>query len=396
MKSDCILIRYGELALKGKNQNVFVQKLMKNIRNKLKGFINVRVIRRQGRLFVELNGHVAEPIINELKNVFGIVAFSPAKRVRNEIECIGEAVLNFVSRSQFTTFKVISKRANKMFPMGSQEMNQYFGSLVLSKMSDVRVDVHHPDLRIHIEVRERDTYIYGNDIKGLGGLPVGVSGKVLLFLSGGIDSPVAGYLALKRGAELECIHFHSYPYTSNRARQKVIDLAQQLTKYGGSLKIYMVPFTEVQLEIKKECSEPYLVTIMRRMMFRIAEEIVKQKTLTFITGENLGQVASQTLESLSTINNSTNALILRPLITMDKQEIISVAKKIHTYETSILPYEDCCTVFLPKNPKTKPIERFVCEEEKKLNMEVLIQNAVSGVEVLYLSDEPKEEGLNFL
>lgn len=391
MKADCILIRYGELALKGKNQNSFVQQLMRNIRNKVKRYGGVHLTRRQGRLFIELNGHNPEPVLRELQTVFGIVGFSAALRVENEIEAIENALTEFVTHCEFQSFKVVAKRANKRFPIGSQELNQRLGELVLSRLDHTKVDVHDPDLRIHIEIRERETYIYGNDKKGLGGLPVGISGKVMLLLSGGIDSPVAGFLAAKRGASIDCIHFHSYPYTSQRARQKVIDLARQLTDYTGPIRVYLIPFTEVQLEIKKKCSESYLVTIMRRMMFRIAEEVAKEKVLAFITGENLGQVASQTLESLSTISAATNKLILRPLIAMDKQEIITIAKKINTYETSILPYEDCCTLFLPKNPKTKPIEKHVLEEEKSLGVAELVRQAVENAEILKVAVQGPED-----
>lgn len=391
MKADCILIRYGELALKGKNQNVFVQQLMRTIRNKIKQFEGVQLTRQQGRLFIELNGQASRPVLDELKTVFGIVGFSPAMRVANEIASIERGLIGFVAHHSFSSFKIVAKRANKRFPIGSQELNQRLGTLVLSSIAGSKVDVHDPQLRIHIEVREKETYIYGNDIKGLGGLPVGVSGKVMLFLSGGIDSPVAGYLAAKRGTSIDCIHFHSYPYTSQRARQKVIDLAQILTQYTGPIRLFLIPFTEVQLEIKKECPESYLVTIMRRMMLRIAEEVANEKTLAFITGENLGQVASQTLESMSTISAVAKKLILRPLLSMDKQEIITIAKQINTYETSILPYEDCCTIFLPKNPKTKPAEKDVIEKEKKLDIETLVRQAVENMEVLKLNEQHKEE-----
>jgi thiamine biosynthesis protein ThiI len=263
---------------------------------------------------------------------------------------------------------------------------------VLKNAQPIQVDVHYPELFVHVEVRSKASYVYGNDIVGLGGLPVGSSGKVLLLLSGGIDSPVAGFLALKRGVELQAIHFHSFPFTSERAKQKVIDLAQILTRFGGSIRLHIVPFTEIQTEINKHCYESYSITIMRRIMLRIAEEIAKQNgALALVTGESLGQVASQTLESMNTINAVTNMPILRPVVGMDKQEIMSLAKQIGTYETSILPYEDCCTVFLPKAPKTKPDQETAERQEARLEMERLVREAVEGTEVMVLSAEQEDE-----
>jgi thiamine biosynthesis protein ThiI len=288
---------------------------------------------------------------------------------------------------------VNSKRANKKFPIRSQEMNHRLGGFILGNVPGLKVDVHNPDLTLHVEVRSKYSYIYGNDIPGPGGLPVGASGRVLLLLSGGIDSPVAGYLALKRGVELHAIHFHSYPFTSERAKQKVIDLAQILTRYGGNIRLHIVPFTEIQTEINKHCYDSYSITIMRRIMLRISEAVAKKhRALALVTGESLGQVASQTLESMNTINEVTNMPILRPVIGMDKQEIMTIAKRIGTYETSILPYEDCCTVFLPKAPKTRPDKKVAAREEAKLDLERLVNEAVEGTEVIDLQPgEPEEE-----
>jgi tRNA uracil 4-sulfurtransferase len=247
-----------------------------------------------------------------------------------------------------------------------------------------------------VEVRAEAAYVYGDDIPGPGGLPVGASGRVALLLSGGIDSPVAGYLALKRGAELQAIHFHSYPFTSERAKQKVIDLAQILTRYGGKIRLHVVPFTEIQTQIRQKCEESYSVTVMRRMMFRIAERIAhKEKALALVTGENLGQVASQTLESMYTINHVIRMPVLRPVVGMDKQEIMNIAKRIGTYETSILPYEDCCTVFLPKSPKTRPDLNATERTESNLDVERLVQEAVDATEVLDLSPDKREEEFTF-
>lgn len=395
MKWNCILLKIGELALKGKNRQDFENRLIQNLRQKLKNFPGLEITREHGRIYVELGDHDLEPILDQLKEVFGLVGFSPALRVKPDFEEIKQAALYLLQSQpdEIKTFKIESKRADKRFPIGSQEMNQQVGKFVLPRVPRFRVDVHTPDLVLHIEVRANAAYLYGNDLPGAGGLPVGSSGRVLLLLSGGIDSPVAGYLALKRGARLEAIHFHSYPYTSERAKQKVIDLAQILTRYGGKIRLHIVPFTEIQTEINRHCENSYLITIMRRFMLRIAERIaINNRALALVTGESLGQVASQTLESMRAINAVTNFPILRPLVGMDKVEIMDLSRKIGTYETSILPYEDCCTVFLPKSPKTRPSLEVVEKEEQKLAVEELVQRAVEGTEVLELTpDEPQEE-----
>ncbi|SDY68581.1 tRNA uracil 4-sulfurtransferase ThiI [Thermoactinomyces sp. DSM 45892] len=398
MNVNCILLRYGELSLKGKNKKDFEERLVRNIRQKLERFDGMKVSKHFGRLFIELGDHPADPIIEECKDIFGLVGFSPALRVQTDLTVIKEAALHLLQSQgdHVKTFKVGCKRADKRFPIGSQEMNQLVGGHLLSHTnSRYKVDVRNPDLFVHVEVRSmQDTYIYGNDISGLGGLPVGTSGRVLLLLSGGIDSPVAGYLALKRGVELHAIHFHSYPFTSERAKQKVMDLAQQLTRFGGEIRLYVVPFTEIQTEINKHCYESYTITIMRRFMLRIAEAVAKKNSaLALVTGESLGQVASQTLESMTAINAVTNMPILRPVIGWDKTEIIDISKKIDTYETSILPYEDCCTIFTPKAPKTRPgVE--VCERlETKLDIDQLVQEAVEGVEIVDFS--PQKEEVSF-
>lgn len=394
MNVNCILLRYGELSVKGKNKKDFEERLVRNIRQKLERFEGIKVSRHFGRLFVDLNGNPADLIVEELKDVFGLVGFSPAMRVATDLEVIKKATLQLLQSQgeAVKTFKVECKRADKRFPTGSQEMNRLLGGYLLAN-SESKVDVRKPDLYVHVEIRSmQDTYIFGNDIAGAGGLPVGTSGRVLLLLSGGIDSPVAGYLALKRGVELHAIHFHSYPYTSDRAKQKVIDLAKQLTRFGGKIRLHVVPFTEIQTEINKHCYESYTITIMRRFMLRIAEAVAKKnKALALVTGESLGQVASQTLQSMTAINAVTNMPILRPVIGWDKTEIIDISKKIDTYETSILPYEDCCTIFTPKAPKTRP-DVEVCEYlETKLNVEQLVQEAVDGVEMMDFSPQSEEE-----
>src|SRR5699024_314729 len=286
------------------------------------------------------------------------------------------------------TFKISVKRINKNFPISSQEMNQVLGGHLLANTSDYTVDVHHPDLTIRVEIRNEATYITSDIILGLGGLPVGTSGKSLLLLSGGIDSPVAGYLAMKRGVQIEAIHFHSPPFTSERAKQKVIDIAEKLTAFGNTINIHFVPFTKLQQQIFHDIPEGYAMTVMRRMMMRIAQKVCeKESILSITTGENLGQVASQTMESMNTINEVTNYSIIRPLITMDKDDIIQLSKKINTYDISIRPHEDCCTIFVPKSPKTRPKRDKVNNMESKCNYTFLLEEAINGIEVMKINDD---------
>src|SRR5690606_17408197 len=321
MQFDNILIRDGEMALKGKNIKQFITQLQQNIQQKLQDFPGVKVKRTQGRMFMLLNGHDPVPVMEKCKKIFGIQSLSLAIKVDNDVEKIKEAALYALKENtNCNTFKVTVKRINKDFPVPSQEMNQVLGRHLLIHTDGFTVDVHHPDVEVKVEIRNEATYITSSVERGLGGLPVGTSGKSLLLLSGGIDSPVAGYLAMKRGVQLEAIHFHSPPYTSERAKQKVLDLTKQLTKYGKSIRVHIVPFTKLQQEIFREMPENYGMTIMRRMMFRIAEAVCQQEgILSLTTGENLGQVASQTMESMHTINEVTNYPIIRPLVAMDKE-----------------------------------------------------------------------------
>lgn len=389
MQYDHILIRYGEMALKGKNINKFITRLQENIQHKLKEFPNIKVKRTRGRMFVLLNGHDPEQVLEKCKNIFGIQSLSLAIKVENNVDSIKNAALYALKNSvDVHRFKVTVKRINKDFPVRSQEMNQVVGGHLLSNTDAYTVDVHRPDVEIKVEIRPEATYITSQVIPGLGGLPVGTSGKSLLMLSGGIDSPVAGYLAMKRGVQIEAVHFHSPPFTSERAKQKVFDLAETLTKYGSSIKIHVVPFTKLQQEIFRDMPDGYAMTIMRRMMMRISEKISEREAiLSLTTGENLGQVASQTMESMNTINEVTNYPILRPLITMDKQEIIKIAQAINTYDTSILPYEDCCTIFVPKSPKTKPKREKVNQYESNKDFTDLIEEAVNHTEVVKVTDQ---------
>ncbi|WP_163971658.1 tRNA uracil 4-sulfurtransferase ThiI [Oceanobacillus halotolerans] len=389
MQYDHILIRYGEIALKGKNRKQFITKLQENIRHKLKAFPNVKVKRTQGRMFVLLNGHDPDEVMDKCQQVFGIQSLSLAIKMENEEEAIKEAALfALINADDVKTFKITVKRIDKDFPIRSQDMNKVLGGHLLSNTEGYTVDVHHPDVEIKVEIRTEATYITSSVRPGLGGLPVGTAGKSLLLLSGGIDSPVAGYLAMKRGVEIEAIHFHSPPFTSERAKQKVLDLAEQLTQYGKKVRVHVVPFTKLQQEIFREMPEAYAMTIMRRMMFRISEAVCKQESiLSMTTGESLGQVASQTMESMNTINEVTNYPIIRPLVAMDKDDIIKISHQINTYNISIRPYEDCCTVFVPKSPKTRPRREKVNQFEGQHDFSSSLEEAINGIEVIELTDD---------
>ncbi|MGP4071244.1 tRNA uracil 4-sulfurtransferase ThiI [Piscibacillus sp. B03] len=394
MTYDHILVRYGELALKGKNRKSFMQILKQNVEKKLAAYPDIKVKARRDHMFILLNGEDHEPILEKCRDIFGIQSFSLAMKVENEKELIKDAALEALKLEDGRTFKVTCKRPNKDFPIGSQDMNQILGGHLLSNTDDWSVDVHNPDVELRVEIRHDATYITSKKIQGKGGLPVGTTGKTLLLLSGGIDSPVAGYLTMNRGVEIEAIHFHSPPFTSERAKQKVEDLAKVLTKYGGDVKLHLVPFTEIQQKIFQEAPENYGMTIMRRLMLRISEMVAKQRDiLSITTGENLGQVASQTMESMHAINEVTNYPIIRPLVAMDKIDIIDISKDIGAYDISIRPYEDCCTIFVPKSPKTKPRRDKVNEFEKPIDFSQDIEKALNNMETLTFSalDDEKEE-----
>ncbi|GAA0456108.1 tRNA uracil 4-sulfurtransferase ThiI [Alkalibacillus silvisoli] len=383
MKFDHILIRYGELALKGKNQKFFINTLRSNVQRALKNYPHLSIKGKRDHMYILLDGEDPQPIINKCKDIFGIQSFSLAMKVENDEEKIKQAALEALNQDQGQTFKITCKRPNKHFPVRSQKMNQVLGGHLLTNTDNWQVDVHNPDVDIRVEIRHDATYITAKKIPGKGGLPVGSTGKTLLLMSGGIDSPVAGYLTMKRGVKLEAIHFHSPPFTSERAKQKVEDLAQTLTKFGGEVKLHLVPFTEIQQKIFKEAPENYGMTIMRRIMLQISEKVAEQKgILSLATGESLGQVASQTMESMHAINEVTNYPIIRPLVAMDKTEIIDLSKEIDTYEISIRPYEDCCTIFVPKQPKTRPKREKVNQFEAPIDFTNEIEKAINGVETV--------------
>ncbi|MBU8879737.1 tRNA 4-thiouridine(8) synthase ThiI [Bacillus sp. FJAT-29790] len=394
MKYDRILIRYGELSTKGRNRNKFIDKLRKNIKMVLKNYSKIKIEATRERMFILLNGEDGVEIVERLKTVFGIQSFSPAVKIDKEIENIKDAALALFRKiyKEGNTFKITTKRADKSYFLNTEELNHTFGAHMLKNVPGLKVDVKNPDINLQLEVREEAVYLSCENIPGAGGLPVGSGGKAMLMLSGGIDSPVAGYLTMKRGLELEAVHFYSPPFTSERSKQKVIDLTERLANISGVVALNIVPFTEIQQLIQKQVPENYSMTTTRRLMLRITDEIRKRNDgLAIITGESLGQVASQTLESMYAINDVTNTPILRPLITMDKSEIIDISRKIDTFDISNRPYEDCCTVFVPSSPKTKPKREKVQHFESFIDFEPLIAKAVANTETVLITPQSAQE-----
>jgi thiamine biosynthesis protein ThiI len=387
MKYDQILIRYGEITTKGKNRNKFIDALKGNIQHKLKKYTHLTFEKTRDRMFINLNGENHQEIMDELETVFGIHSYSLALRVNTELEEIKKGALFAFNEAieGKKTFKVAVKRTYKQFPLDTGELNSEIGAYILRNTEGITVDVRKPDVEVRIEVRDYGTFISSYNRKGAGGMPVGSSGKVLLLLSGGIDSPVAGYLTMKRGVAIDAIHFHSPPYTNERAKQKVLDLAEKLAVHCKKINIHLVPFTEIQTTIHKEIPSNYSMTIMRRMMLRIAEKVAeKNEILALATGESLGQVASQTLYSMNTINEVTNMPVIRPVITMDKLEIIDIAHKIDTYDISIRPFEDCCTIFTPSSPATRPKREKANRFEEAYDFTPLIEDAVEKTEIIQI------------
>lgn len=390
MNVEYILIRYGEMTTKGKNRGRFTSILRENVRNRLKAFEKIKITATRDRMYIKLNGEDHEKVAANLKEVFGIHTFSYARKVDTELEAIKEGALEAINElsDSVKTFKVNVQRSYKQFPLNTPQLNRELGGYILQNTEHLTVDVHNPDVAVRVEVRDDATYITCGEEFGAGGYPVGVGGKVMLLLSGGIDSPVAAYMLLKRGVSIEAIHFESPPFTSDRAKQKVIDLASKLTRYCKRVTLHVIPFTEIQKAIHKEMPASYTMTIMRRIMLRIAEQVsVDRKALALATGESLGQVASQTLESMHTINEVTNYPVLRPLLAMDKLEIMDIAKKIDTYDISIRPYEDCCTIFTPANPTTKPKRDKVARFESRFDFTELINEAVVNRESIIFENE---------
>ena len=391
-----ILVRYGEIILKGLNRPVFEDKLMNNIKKSLYGLGKVNIIRSQARIYIEpqMEDYDFDAAIEKLVKVFGIVSVSPALKINTDFDEIKQRSLemikklldeaNYKTSESDITFKVETKRGDKRFPLQSPEISAQLGEYILDNIPGLKVDVHKPALTLYVEVRE-NTYIYSVIIPSNGGLPVGTNGKALLLLSGGIDSPVAGWMMAKRGVEIEAVHFYSYPYTSERAKDKVIELGKILARYCNRINLYIVPFTEIQLEINEKCPQDQITIIMRRAMMVISEKLaVKTGAQALITGESMGQVASQTIQSLAVTNAAVKMPVFRPLIGMDKNEVIEIAKKIDTFETSILPYEDCCTVFVARHPKTRPRLEEIEKHEAGLQLAGLVEKAVDGTEVIQL------------
>ncbi len=369
-----IVIKYGELTTKKGNRNTFINALKNNIKRVLVNN-DYNIIANRDHIYIETKE--IDDVLKKLKKVCGIQGILVAYKVNTNTDTIKEEVLNILKNMTFKTFKVETKRALKSFPINSMEFSRIIGGHILKNIPNINVDVHKPDVLVKIEIRE-DTYIYFNEIKGIGGYPAGIQGKGLLMLSGGIDSPVAGYMALKRGIDIDCLYFESPPHTSLQAKEKVVKLASILNEYSGNVRLLVVPFTKLQEEIYKNVLSEYNITILRRMMYRIASRL-GYKVL--INGESVGQVASQTIDSMYVINSVTNLPIIRPVSCLDKLEIIDIAKKIGTYETSILPYEDCCTIFVPKHPVINPkIEK--CLLYENFSYENLIEECINNIEII--------------
>lgn len=382
---DHVVVRYGELTTKGKNRKEFTRALTNNIRRRLADYKDLTYQTLHDGLFIKLNGEDYDGVKLALKDIFGYSYFSGAIKAEKDIDELKKVSLELASKSNAKTFKIATKRHDKQFPMKSDEINRALAGNILHNTS-LLVDVHNPDLMIYVSVDQDCIYVMDEKVKGIGGYPTGINGKAMVMMSGGIDSPVACFLTMKRGLRIECIHFASQPYTSKQALDKVMTLAKKLSVCQENIIMHVIPFTDLQLAIYKYVDEPYCITIMRRMMYRIADEICKARKIKVISnGESIGQVASQTPESISVIGKVSNTLILRPLCMMDKLEIIDIAKRIDTYETSILPYEDCCTIFDPKNPVTKP-KLDKCEYyESKFDWAPLVQKCIENDNIVKVS-----------
>ncbi len=394
-----IMVRYGELSTKGKNRMRFINELKCNMKYVLSIYPDVRVVADRDRAHIYLNGTDYVPVAESLKQIFGIQSFSPSYKVEKNLETIKKAVQDVMKDvyHEGLTFKITSKRSDHNFEMDSRELNQYLGSAVFEVLPDIQAQMKGPDVNLKVEIREEAAYLSYENIKGAGGLPVGTAGRGMLMLSGGIDSPVAGYLALKRGVDIEAVHFASPPYTSPGALKKAQDLTRKLTKFGGNIDFIEVPFTEIQEEIKEKAPEAYLMTLTRRFMMRITDRIREERNgLVIINGESLGQVASQTLESMHAINAVTATPIIRPVVTMDKLEIIDIAQKIDTFDISIQPFEDCCTIFAPDRPKTNPKIKDVEQYEKRMDVEGLVERAVAGIKVTTITPQADHDEVDDL
>ena len=404
MKYTEIMVRYGELSTKGKNRKTFIMQLAQNVKRALADFPALKIHADRDRMHILLNGEDSEEVIPKLSKVFGIQNFSPSIRIEKEMPAI-RAMVQEVVREVYTpgkTFKITAKRSDHSFELDSNGLNQELGGAVIEAIPEIQVQMKKPDINVRIEIRKDAAYLSYETIRGAGGLPVGTSGRGMLMLSGGIDSPVAGYLAMKRGVEVEAVHFASPPYTSEQALQKAKDLAEKLVPYVGTIQFIEVPFTEIQEEIKRVVPQGYLMTITRRLMLRLTDAIREmRKGLVIINGESLGQVASQTLQSMVAINEVTSTPIIRPVVSMDKTEIIEIAEKIDTFELAIQPFEDCCTIFAPPQPKTRPRLDKAQDYEARLDLEGLMARALEGLKITEISaetakDKQEDEFADFL
>jgi len=403
MKYTEIMVRYGELSTKGKNRRVFINQLAANVRSALHQYPSVKIYGDHDRMHLVLNGADSAHVMSLLRPIFGIQSFSPVLKIDKDLSVIYQSAVEMVASvyQSGMSFKVIGKRSDKSFALDSNELNREVGAAVIAAFPDITVQMVKPDIPLQVEIRNEAAYLSCETILGAGGLPVGSSGKGMLMLSGGIDSPVAGYLAMKRGVTIEAVHFHSPPYTSENALNKAKELAVKLTAYGGSIQFIEVPFTEIQEQIKKHVPSGYLMTVTRRFMLRLTDRIrQKRNGLAIITGESLGQVASQTMHSMLAINSVTTTPVIRPVITMDKNEIIEIAEAIDTFDLAVQPFEDCCTIFAPPQPKTKPKLERVEHYEQSLDVEGLIDRCLAGIRVeaiknsdqfLYKSDTQMDE-----
>lgn len=374
-----LLIKYAsEITLKGLNKRIFEDALIRNIKEATGK--EQKIFKESGRFFIK---EYCEEDIEKITKLFGVLSVSIADVVEKDIEIIGATAVEQLKQLNFKTFKVESKRGDKNFPLNSLELSRKIGGIILANMPEVNVDVHNPEIVLRIEVRSDSAYIFSKEYKGPAGMPYKTAGKGVLLLSGGIDSPVAGYMMAKRGLEIIGVYYHSHPYTSERAKEKVVELARILSKYTHRIKLYVVPFTKIQMDIIEKCPEDELTIIMRRFMTKIGEEVAKrEKALAVVTGESLAQVASQTLESMYVTEAGIEMPIFRPLVGMDKVDIMDISRSIGTYETSILPYEDCCTIFVPKHPKTKPRLADIEKSEAVLDKDALIKNAIEEAEII--------------
>ncbi|WP_338540194.1 tRNA uracil 4-sulfurtransferase ThiI [Paenibacillus tundrae] len=391
MKYDMLLLRFGEFMLKGKNRARFEKTIITQVRSLLKPYPSASLRKEFGRLYVDLGNESYTDLIRVLKRVFGVMSISPVKVTPSERDAIVETSVAFMEERKHEfeggmTFKVNARRVWKEFPHSSHEMNHLVGSPILRTFQDLSVDVREPDIELRVEIREQGTYIFNEVIPAVGGFPLGTNGKAMLLLSGGIDSPVAAWSSMRRGLEVECVHFYSYPFTSQRAKEKVIDLARALADHAGTIKLHLVPFTEIQTAFTQLGQDNLIITLMRRSMLRIATKLAeRERALALITGDSLGQVASQTLPSMNVIGRATDLPLLRPLVMMDKQEIITLSKQIGTYDISILPYEDCCTLFVPKSPTTNPNLRIVDKIEATMShLTAWVDEAVLQTETIVL------------